>query len=243
MASTSETGHAKNVANLEDFIAVLTGYGAPYNPTKAILKLPALNTMRTTSIAKISDVAAKNILYNNVVNDRQLAFSGIRALSTRLVNALEATDAIPAKIADIKGFHRKLQGHRASSPAQTSADPNAPAPATISVSQRSYDQQIEHFASIIGILASEPSYAPNENDLKIATLNAKKADLIAKNTAVTNAYVAITNSRISRDSTLYMADTGVVDVTTEVKQYVKSLFGAKSPQYAQLREIKFRKVG
>ena len=31
MASTSETGHAKNVANFQDLIEFVTGYGATYN--------------------------------------------------------------------------------------------------------------------------------------------------------------------------------------------------------------------
>ncbi|HEX8270762.1 MAG TPA: hypothetical protein VF581_12785 [Flavobacterium sp.] len=239
MASTSETGHAKNVANLEDLILVVTGFGAPYNPVKAILKLPALVSLRSTAMANISDVIAKNLIFNNAVNARQVSFFGLRALSTRLVNALEVTDAIPAKVADAKGLNRKLQGKRATPITSASSDPNAPAPNSISSSQLSYDQQIEHFAALIALLASEPSYAPNENDLKITTLNAKKADMIAKNTAVAAAYVAVTNSRISRDSTLYTADTGLVDVTAEVKLYVKSAFGSTSPQFKQVKQIKF----
>ncbi|MBK5214200.1 MAG: hypothetical protein JJE55_11135 [Flavobacteriaceae bacterium] len=39
MSSTSETGHAKNVANFYSQISFITGYGAPYNPTKAALWL------------------------------------------------------------------------------------------------------------------------------------------------------------------------------------------------------------
>ncbi len=40
----TETGHAKNVANFEDFISFITGYGAAYNPTKVPIKLLSLNT-------------------------------------------------------------------------------------------------------------------------------------------------------------------------------------------------------
>ena len=40
MASTSEVGHAKNVANFQDLIEFVTGYGATYNPSKSSLKLP-----------------------------------------------------------------------------------------------------------------------------------------------------------------------------------------------------------
>jgi hypothetical protein len=42
MASTSETGHAKNVANFQDLISFVTSYGATYNPSKNGLKLPQL---------------------------------------------------------------------------------------------------------------------------------------------------------------------------------------------------------
>ena len=37
MASTSEVGHAKNVANFYDLIAFVQGYGANDSPTKTSL--------------------------------------------------------------------------------------------------------------------------------------------------------------------------------------------------------------
>ena len=241
MASTSETGHAKNVANFQDLIAFVTGYGATYNPSKNALKLPQLITLQTTSQTKIADVVTKNTAYNNSVNDRLTAFSNIKSLSTRLVNALETTDASPEKIADAKGFNRKMQGKRASS-SDAPTDPSTPAPTTISASQQSYDQQIQHLAGLISVLQSEPSYTPNENELKIVTLTAKQADLTAKNNAVATAYTNISNSRILRDKTLYDVNTGLVDIATEVKKYVKSLFGASSPEFAQVKGIEFKKA-
>jgi hypothetical protein len=58
MASTTETGHAKNVATFEDLISFCTGYGATYNPSKATLKLPALN--HTTYSSKRSIASSKS---------------------------------------------------------------------------------------------------------------------------------------------------------------------------------------
>ena len=240
MASVSETGHAKNVANLQDLISFVTGYGATYNPTKNALKLPQLNALATTSQANLADVVIKNTAFNNKVNERVVAFSNLKSLSTRLINALQTTDATTEKIADAKLFNKKLQGVRAKAVA-TPPDPNAPAPATISTSQQSYDQQIQHLAGIISVLQSETTYAPNENDLKIVTLTAKQIDLTAKNNAVATAYTNISNSRISRDTTLYGTDTGLLDIASEVKKYVKSVYGATSPQFAQVKGIVFTK--
>ncbi|ESU21053.1 hypothetical protein FCR2A7T_07170 [Flavobacterium cauense R2A-7] len=240
MASVSETGHAKNVANLQDLISFVTGYGTTYNPTKNALKLPQLTALYTASQASLADVVTKNTAYNNKVNERVVAFKDLKSLSTRLINALQTTDATSEKIADAKAFNKKMQGIRAKA-VETPSDSNAPAPNTISTSQQSYDQQIQHLAGIISVLQSEPSYAPNENDLKIVTLTAKQTDLTAKNSAVAIAYANVSNSRIARDKTIYGEDTGLFDIATEVKKYIKSVFGATSPQFAQVKGIEFTK--
>ena len=240
MASVSETGHAKNVANLQDLISFVTGYGATYNPTKNALKLPQLNALLTASQASLADVITKNTAYNNKVNERVVAFKDLKSLSTRLINALQTTDATPEKVADAKAFNKKMQGIRARA-IETPTDPNTPAPNTISTSQQSYDQQIQHLAGIISVLQTEPSYAPNETDLQIATLTAKQADLTAKNNEVSTAYTNVSNSRIARDTTIYGTNTGLFDTATEVKKYIKSVFGATSPQFAQVKGIEFTK--
>ena len=240
MASTSETGHAKNVANFQDLIEFVTGYGATYNPSKASLKLPQLIALKASAEGNLTDVITKNTNYNNKVNERITAFSGLKAYSTRLVNALQTTDATSETVGNAKTFNRKLQGKKASA-SQTPTDPNTPAPTTISTSQQSYDQLIQHLAGLNSVLDAETSYTPNEIDLQTATIQTKIADLNAKNTAVATAYTSISNSRIARNETLYSATTGLVETANEVKKYVKSVFGASSPQFAQVKGIEFKK--
>ena len=241
MASTSEVGHAKNVSNFRDLIAFAEGYGANYNPSKNTLKLPQLKAVHTTSSTSLQDVVNKNTTYNNAINDRVEAFENLRSFSTRLVNALETTNATKEKVADAKGFNRKLQGKRASK-IDTSIDPNQPAPKTISTSQQSYEQLIQHFEGLIAVLESETSYAPNENDLKIAELNAKVSDLKDKNNQVATTYTAVSNARIDRDKKLYKTDSGLVDTATEVKKYIKSVYGASSPEFAQVKGVAFKNI-
>lgn len=240
MASTSETGHAKNVANFQDLIEFVTGYGTTYNPSKASLKLAQLTTLKASADASLADVITKNTNYNNKVNERITAFSGLKSLSTRLVNALQSTDASPETIGNAKTFNRKMQGKKASS-TQVPTDPNTPAPTTISSSQQSYDQLIQHLAGLTSVLEAEASYTPNETDLQVETLQNKIADLTAKNTAVATAYASVSNSRIARNETLYTNATSIVETALEVKKYIKSVFGASSPQYAQVKGIEFSK--
>lgn len=61
MASTSEIGHAKNVANFQDLIEFVTAYGATYNPSKNSLKLPQLIALKASADATLADVITKTL--------------------------------------------------------------------------------------------------------------------------------------------------------------------------------------
>ena len=89
MASTIETGHAKNVATFEDLISFLTGYGTTYNPTKAALKLPALTTQLATANSTLQVVKVAKTANDNATNARELAFKPLKPLATKIMNALQ----------------------------------------------------------------------------------------------------------------------------------------------------------
>ena len=241
MASTSETGHAKNVANFEDLISFCTSYGATYNPSKAILQIPNLTILRTNAQNSIGSVTATKTAFSNTVNVRQTAFTPLKKLSTRIVNALDATDATDKLVKDARTIHNKLQGKRAGEkpkPASSTAT-EAAEDKTISVYQQSYDSQIENFDKLIQLIATEPTYTPNETELQTSTLQTNLGSLRAVNTAVINSYTNYSNSRITRNSILYGQTTGLVDIALEVKKYVKSVFGATSPQFKQVSKLEF----
>lgn len=240
MASTSETGHAKNIANFQTLISFVTSYGSAYNPSKESLKLSTLASLKLSAEDALADVLTKNTTYNSKVNERVNAFSSLKTLSTRLFNALQATDATVETINDAKIYNRKIQGKKAST-AKTPTDSTAEAPKTISTSQLSYDQQIQHLSGLKTVLASEPSYSPNETELKISTLNTLIADLYEKNAAVSNAYTAVSNSRIVRNQILYTNEDGIFETANDIKKYIKSVFGADSPQFAQIKGLEFKK--
>lgn len=245
-SSVSETGNAKNVSNFNLLIQFIIGFGTQYNPTKAKLQLANMQAKHTSCDAKLNNVITDNTAFNNRVNERIIEFSDVNPLSTRLINALEATDASPEKVNNAKTFNRKIQGKRANTSTPPSGvggliDPNTPASTTISTSQQSYGQKIQHFAGILSVIETEPTYAPNETDLTIVTVTTKKANLISRNNAVTTAYATISNTRLLRDKDLYEDETGMVDIALESKKYIKSVFGATSPEYNQIKGIEFKK--
>ncbi|HRH49856.1 MAG TPA: hypothetical protein PLP23_13965 [Panacibacter sp.] len=246
MASTSETGHAKNIAHFQSLISFCTGYGATYNPVKAAIKVTSMKARLQAVQTAVSDLATANTAYQNAVNARFTAFADLRSLATRVINALAVSGATPATLADAKTFNRKIQGKRASTPKEATppADtpPGTPAKDTVSASQQSYDKLIEHFSNILELLAQEPLYVPNETALQLAALQSFRDNLADLNNAVITAYTPASNKLIARDQLMYAPGTGMVDIGLDAKSYVKALFGSTSPQYKQVNALKFRNI-
>ena len=247
MASTYETGCIQNVANFENLVSFVVGYGATYNPSKVTLKVPALQTQLASCKANIASVTTTSVAFNNAVNARMMTFDGLKKLSTRLLNALDATNASTQLVKDFKTVNAKVQGSKLtkadSGKTPNPIDPNAPivdTPKTISSSQQSYSSLIEHIATIITIVSTEPTYLPNETDLKVVTLNTLLTNLKNTNTAVINAYTTVSNTRVARDLSLYNKTNGLCETAKEVKMYVKSVYGATSLQYKQISGIEFK---
>lgn len=245
MASTSETGHPINVANFETIITDVTSYGATYNPSKTSLKLPALNTLLAAAKSAINAVSAAEPAHKLATDARDAAFKPLSPLVTKVINALKATDTTAQVDESAQTLVRKLQGRRAT-PKQTeeakkAAEASGKPIVEISSSQMSFDSRIDNFDKLIKLLTSVPQYAPNEAELKVAALTGVLTDLKAKNLAVTTAEVPLNNARIARNDVLYKANTGLVDIALDIKTYIKSVYGATSPQYKKISKIKFTK--
>lgn len=234
MSSKSETGHANNAANFETIISFCTAYGESYKPNRESLKLDSLNDLLTKSRNSLNEVTTAKNQYDLIVNERQIAFAKLRTTSTRIVNALDATDASDEAVADAKSINKKIQGKRVSEKPGESEETK-----TISTSQQSYDSLVVNYSKLIDLISAEPSYAPNEPELITGTLTTYMFELRGANTKVINAYTVYSNAMIARDKVLYAKDTGLVDTAFEVKKYVKSVFGAASPEYKQISGLGF----
>ena len=70
MPSTSEVGHAKNVANFTDLIAYCNAYGATYNPSHAPLQLAALNTLLTSAQNQLTNVTTAKNAFDTATGNR-----------------------------------------------------------------------------------------------------------------------------------------------------------------------------
>lgn len=243
MTNTSETGHAKNVTNLESLITSIIALETSYNPSRDSIKLTSLQTLLTASTESLNAVNIAQAAYSNAVAARKVAFEPFSKLITRVMNSLKASGASTQVVQSARTIVRKLQGRRASAKIteeeKKALEAEGKEVNQISASQMSFDNRIENFDRLIMLLSSIPLYNPNEEELKVETLKALHNQLKEKNTEVILPIVQLSNSRIARNKILYSENTGLVDVALDSKTYIKSIFGATSPQYKQISKLRF----
>jgi hypothetical protein len=244
MSSNPETGHAKNVSNFESLFSFVKGHGTTYNPTKDALKIEALEQTLANSKKSLVDIDTLFPAYTNAISARESAFVPLSKIITRVNNAIKATDTTQQVDESVKTIVRKLQGIRASTKISDEDKKQLEAEGKevnqISASQMGYDNRLENLYKLIMLLNSIPEYNPNEEELKTSTLTAMYEDLKVKNVAVVEATTPLSNARIARNEIMYKPDSGLVDIASDTKVYIKSVFGASSPQYKQVSKLEFK---
>jgi len=240
----NEAGHAKNIANFANYISIVTTFGTVYKPPTPLIEITLLQAKLTGFETAKDSVTPKASAETIALNERQAVFEPLSDLVTRVANAAAVSVNDQLFSNDLRTIVRKLKGKRASGN-KVKDDPATPgideSKQTVSASQMSFDNRIANFEELIDLLTTSGSYNPNEEVLKLSALETMLADLKTKNTAAVNAQNEARAARINRDQTLYNDSDGIIALANLVKKYVKSLFGAQSPQYRQLTALKFKK--
>ena len=236
MPSTSEVGHAKNVANLQKLIEQVTVYTL-YNPPVENLTVPNLTALYSTASVKLTEVEDKRNANKNSIALRQDAFADLKSKCTKIINHLEILGLPQGTIDQAKSLNRLIQGKSLKTTAPP--DENGQPTPTISTSRQSYTQMADNFGILLQLLATITNYNPNEDDLKLANLTTYHASLMSSTQAVDQTEAELNVKLIERDQILYAESTGFYSIAQNVKKYVKSVYGAGSPEYTNVTSIKF----
>ncbi len=237
MASTSETGHAKNIANLKSVNEINGGFGAAYAPSNPLYVQATMVAQHTACNLLQGTVNTQNGIFEPFQNKRVDEFAPVKPLVRKVRGAAKTCGASAQFFKDVNSIVNKILGVRISKVTPTPDDP-----AGTSASQQSFDMTVDNFDALVALLAAEPLYAPNEVPLKVVTLTAKKVALDKANNDVKTSVVPFNNAVIARNKALYTTKTGLCDVGQGSKDYVRSAFGFSSPEFKQVVKFKFKKL-
>ena len=84
--STSETGHAKNIANFGTAIQILQEMAGLYNPSNPQIAIANLQTVKQNLEQSITNLNTRFPIYKNAVASRENAIEPVGKLMTRISN-------------------------------------------------------------------------------------------------------------------------------------------------------------
>ncbi|WP_420551987.1 hypothetical protein [Tenacibaculum aiptasiae] len=236
MSKQYETGNAKNVANLQKLIEHISLY-TNYNPPVESLTVENLNLLYANALNAITEAEEKRNAKKNAISVRQEKYNTLKKTSTRVINQLEILGLTEGILAQAKHLNKLIQGNTKKKKQIDEA--TGEEKKTISTSRQSYTQLADNFAKLIQLLTTIPAYSPNLEELKLESLNDYHASLVESTKKVDQTEAAFSSKLIERNAILYKGDVSLYTTVQNVKKYVKSIYGAKSPEYQNIAKIKF----
>jgi len=235
MSQQFETGHAKNVANLEMLIEQIKTF-TNYNPSIDNLKIPEVTTLYNNALASLNSVKDKRIANKNAIHTRQDLYIKLKGTSTRIINQLDILNLQEGVFKQAKSLNKLIQGSSSSSKSEKEGEQQNNSKST---SRQSYTQLAENFSKLLQQIGTIGTYNPNIDDLKLVNLNTYRTELVNITQNVNQTEAELDSKIIERNNILYDDTTGLYEIAQNVKKYVKSVYGSTSPEYSNVSKIKF----
>lgn len=246
MPVVTAASHKTNVANFDKLVIDVGALGSVYAPTKSNIKLDALNIQNTKNKVVDANETATLFTANTAKNARVDSITKVEDVMTRSSNSVRASDIPQSTKEDLlaiaafflgraRSVKRNVVNHTAQGDVSTTVK-------TLVSNPKDVDSRISYLESYVKLLSTVTTYNPNEANLKVANLTILLNDLKTKRAAELTADAAHKIALIARNDAMYANGTGIVDIANDVKAYVKSVFGARSPQYKTLAALKFKKI-
>lgn len=238
MASNIETGHNKNAANFSTAYQIFQEMGDLYNPSNTNLQLTNLAPIKVSLAETITVLNDKKPVYKNAVADREIKIAPLGKITTRSLNFARSTNISLTDKENLTSQAKKIRGDVK----PKKINPDTSEGDAISTSQMSYDSRIANLSTYTSQLASHPEYAPNEPEIKIASLQTYHQTLTTLSNLVNSAGNALITARINRNNILYFNQTNIIQLIREIKAYLKSLGQAGEPYYKALVKLQFKDI-
>jgi hypothetical protein len=244
--NTNQAGHEQNVVNLGLMISRVNAFQAGYVPSRVDFTIPNLVGLKTSGETVINSWILAEDVQKNSISARTLVFIDFDGIVTRSINALRISGASEKTIEQAEAIVRELRSEKASGGPTKEEIAAAKAKGEELkhnvLHNSTFDSKVENFKKYVQFVGLEPAYNPNEADITITALNNKLLAIKTANENFNNTESALNVARMARNTVLYTKNTGLVDIALGVKLYVKSAFGATSPEYKSISDIQFTKL-
>lgn len=256
MKKNNEGSLVKITANFGELKDHGQQLGDRYKPMAPELSLPQLTTQQTEANEMVKQMITAERNWKSAAVDRRIIFEPFKKLCTRIVRAMKAMGIDKETMAQARSIVRKIRGTRTGKPRKKkgekapeeqiqqaengAATPESEVAKTISVAQTGYVELVNHFSELLELLADIEIYKPNEADLALDSLVKLRDEMREHNTAASWAGTAYVHTLMKRNIIFYTGKNSVCVIALRVKDYIMSVYGARSPESSKVGKLQFR---
>jgi len=245
--NTNKKSHQQNVDNIEKLTKQVATFVPAYNSSEPRLSIANQLQLKLSGDEVLDGVMVAESDCDHAVAARTTAFEGFDGLVTRVANGIRISEVSDQTISQTESIVRDLRNKRAEEiipPAETADGKEDEEQAKHNkIRNGSFSTRVENFNRLLKLLLTiAAAYRPNEEDLNIESLKNRYEALKNANSVCISKDADADAARRQRQIVLYAPKTGLVPVGTDVKLYVKSAYGATSPEYKSVRGLTFTKL-
>lgn len=212
-----------------------------YNSSNPRLKISALEAHLATGMPITREIPVRLAPQKLLINARQEINEEILNFAKRSRRYLKSSGASEADIDDGQSYLKPILGGSRPKPATENTDMKA-------------DKAIETYARILrsnaAILAALIAYRefinnlavynPNEAETKVSTADALIEQAQETTEAINAGFAALSKAWNDRDEKLYTDEFSILNDFRAAKEYYKSLYDAKDPEYRSVTAVQLK---
>lgn len=259
MSSTSETGHAKNLANLKRADTFIIQAGSIYLPSNNSISQGSINAVYNNCKTAFDNFLSAEAEYKKQTNIREIEFKKLDALIAQIMSHILSLDLDKQTVKDVQATVKKYNGSKgkqtladAGKAPLAIADPNnqdsekpqeEESDASISQSQQSFDNKFATAEKIKYTLLSIPTYNPNEPELQTGNIQTFLTNLDAINNTANAATTAMLKARSIRNELFYIGPNSLYYTAIKWRRYMRQILLKSNPEfYKKTAALKFTKL-
>ena len=236
MASSTESGHAVNVANFDTLIQKCSVLPS-WSPSNTALLIPTLIVQHTDCKNSLDSFNTLVAAAKTPINQNHDLFEPLNKLTTRIVNFFDSTMASTQAKKDARGMANDIRGYNAKKPKGLAPDAE-----WVSQSHQSMVQKANKFKELIDFLTADGNYTPNEVALQLPTLTTLWNQFNTSLASLAAILAPIDQAEASMYRLIYGSPSGMIDMAMLAKKYAKALMGAQAIEVKAIMGIKFRRI-
>lgn len=242
MTKSAELRHIKNIDNLQALLDHCLSANIPFNTSTPFFNLRSLNTHIAAARAVLSDIRTYCPAYEKAVMERMQLFGGLPSLVSDVIHAAALSDVGSERLKQLKSVYSNIRTTKPPIPVRTIYKKTSLLPfmnETFNQSEESFEKRIRLFEKLLTLLGTLNNYFPASPAVQLSHLKQHRMAMAHAHQKVVDALIPLKNACTLRNRLIYEPGTGIADIGTEMKAYLRDQFGKKSAEYLPVAGLKF----